>query len=607
MRINIIKLRTFINQNFIQNDPAILEEIHRQYRIKGRPESVLGRGKLVFGIYLNNKLFNGNRKNRPEKLRENLVFPESQCNQKISEAEWMSKISKADVIVFDAWNVLIQPLVTDSELYAYSEVVTACTGLQVCMLNKQQISDEAFEMIQRLRSELVIDNEFMHAIYNEAISQKKTVLIVDNIENISKIVTREALKRFNYSAKLIGMGSIPKENSLYITTYADDSYKSVYELGGPYRPWIKNNIVTDIYDNIVNLHLHGSSKEYAMFYEYGYLCGGILTAGYCQYLNRLAKEDDIDKILFVARDCCIIQKVYNKFFGEIDNSYLVTSRFSAVEMLFYTNPMEYINENIRTRIWRKKSDNTIGKILKECGIECVEKYLNQNGISANEDLDDSNIKDLTDIILEHKEEIAGTFANSTKAGCKYIRELIGTAKKIAIVDIGWRGKSFLYIKKLLEEQLKWDGKAIGVLIGANDNPATQDHIRQRNIKAFAFDDTNSRNCSQYSNIPWDEDEVLCIEALFSSEADTLLRYSEKEDGTIGFIYGRKNENIQIIRQVHQGIIDFCDEFVPMIQKYGLTVTAKDAYTPLDSAMRNKKLKKLLRDMYKELPGAMNGF
>lgn len=602
----MINPRRFINQNFIENNPTIVDEIKHQYKLKGRPESVLGRGILIAGICIKHKVLHSGI-NNDDKARSRLIYPESLNNQPISMEQWIEKIVNAEVVIFDAWYVLVQPLVDENELAAFAETVTGRIGLQACIGYGQQISDEDFNSIQDLRCDLVIDNEFTHKLFDKAVALGKQIYVVDNLEYVSKKVTRRALERFGYRCELIGLSSIHKKDAIYISTDIKDSYKAVNSLGNPYRAWVRPNIITNIYDNIVNLHIHGSNEKRDIFYEYGYICGGILAAGYCQYLNRLAKEKDIDKFIFVARDCYIIHQVYNRYFKEVDNEYFVTSRFSALEVLFGLEPMEYINENIRRRCWRKNADNSIRTILKECDLGILEKHLVTYGLEKNEDLNEDNLINLTDLILDHKDEISDVFADSRNAAVRYLDDTVGKAKRVAVVDIGWRGRSYMYIKRALKNLMSWQGMLTGVLIGVWDNPTTLDYIREDEIRTFAFENTNSRNCGSDEYKPLDEDEIICIEALFSSEADTLLRYKNTADGNVDFIFGKKNDNRLKINQIHTGIMDFCDSFVPIITRYGLTITPRDAYTPLDSVMRNKTLKKMIRDAYKELPGAINGF
>lgn len=348
------------------------------------------------------------------------------------------------------------------------------------------------------------------------------------------------------------------------------------------------------------------NKESKLFYEYGYTCGGILVTGFCQFINNLAKQEGVEKLIFVARDGYIMRQIYDKYFGEVSSEYLVFSRFASAELMFDEAPYEYINVNIRPRIYRKNADNSIGSILKECGITVLSRHINQSGLELTDILNEKNIDTLSDIILAYKEEIREEFNDSCEAAREYYLKIAGDSRKVCIVDIGWRGKSIVYLRNLLKSQYGWTGDVIGTMIGGDNYRPTQDLIRCNIVFPYVFENPEQRNQMDASSI-MDGKDIICMEMLFSSEDDTLLRYGFNEDGSVRFIYGKKNPNKDRIRWIHSGIIDFCNVFIPIIKKYDLVITKNDAFAPLGLALSNRCYKRLMHDKYIEVPGAINGF
>ncbi|MGN1008691.1 MAG: hypothetical protein ACI4PV_07065, partial [Butyricicoccus sp.] len=51
-----------------------------------------------------------------------------------------------------------------------------------------------------------------------------------------------------------------------------------------------------------------------------------------EFINKVVKEQDVDKILFVARDGYILKKVYDTFFHECANEYILFSRFCSEQI-----------------------------------------------------------------------------------------------------------------------------------------------------------------------------------------------------------------------------------------------------------------------------------
>ena len=159
----------------------------------------------------------------------------------------------------------------------------------------------------------------------------------------------------------------------------------------------------------------------------------------------------------------------------------------------------------------------------------------------------------------------------------------------------------------MERKYAWNGTVIGAQIGASDDRVTQQYIRNGLINSYAFEDAYWRKTGTTNGDIMEEDEIICIEALFSSEAKTLLRYKLSEGDSVDFIYGKENENQEKIREIHKGTLDFCEQFIPFLEKYQLHVTARDAYTPLDSLLQNKGCMKKIIHEYKEESNAIHGF
>ena len=95
--------------------------------------------------------------------------------------------------------------------------------------------------------------------------------------------------------------------------------------------------------------------------EFGYQYFGPIAYGYARFIEREAKQEQIDNILFVARDCYTIQRVFNVFNHKIKNHYIyangsirrITSckvSFRVVDSIEYIiNFFSKIDENIKEK------------------------------------------------------------------------------------------------------------------------------------------------------------------------------------------------------------------------------------------------------------------
>ena len=91
-------------------------------------------------------------------------------------------------------------------------------------------------------------------------------------------------------------------------------YPNVQEEGNHYRPMDMSAIIGSMYRGLVNIRLHSQCEIYPMLYEYGYVYGGLLALGYCQFIHRFVREHGITRILFLARDGDILKQVYERLY-----------------------------------------------------------------------------------------------------------------------------------------------------------------------------------------------------------------------------------------------------------------------------------------------------
>ncbi|MDY4095128.1 MAG: hypothetical protein SOY47_00190 [Lachnospiraceae bacterium] len=605
------KIRKVISQRLIENNGVLVQAMKNHNRIYGRSKSVWGRAKLAAELYWKYAILSKSpvevRLNRIKKMR----FPESTTPEKFDSQNIIEQGEKCGIIVLDFWNVLFYTGAQKGELLALFETITQYPGIVEYMEDSHEVSEKLKSDWEDLITDFALKNEFIYKLCEEAEKRRIKISVYNNSEEYENDVIKKILQRHNLRFEIHHENKMNSGDIVYITAQNNHAgsvyYKSVNIYGEAYRPFYQTNIITELYTQIVNLKFHAGDNQISFFYEYGFGYGGILACGFCQFLNDLAKKEDIDKFIFVARDGDILRKVYEKYFKTRETAYLVFSRFASYELIFEDFPEEYIDKNIKARIFRKNKDNSIKKILEECHLEVLKQILEDEGVCLSEQLTLDNYKLIKSLLLKSKKEIQSCFQESCDAAKKYFLSEADGYRKICIVDVGWHGKSTVYLKHLMERKYAWNGTVIGAQIGASDDRVTQQYIRNGLINSYAFEDAYWRKTGTTNGDIMEEDEIICIEALFSSEAKTLLRYKLSEGDSVDFIYGKENENQEKIREIHKGTLDFCEQFIPFLEKYQLHVTARDAYTPLDSLLQNKGCMKKIIHEYKEESNAIHGF
>lgn len=585
-------IRVQLNKRLIKNNALVVGEMQRYYEENGRPEHMVKRMGLLLGMLVRYVILKKNPLRIKQNKAQKQIYPESSVNWQIPEVDLLKKIEKADLIIFDIWNVLVCPGLSSRHLLALLETIINCPGFSTYSDSAFGTKEGCEDSLKKIALDFCLDNEYMHHMWNCARGMGKKIFLCNN-SDFNDAFIREAAAKFSYEGKIIHE---KLHTGLYITADSKNRtgivYQNVNKLGEPYRPFYRENIITVFYNRIVNLKFHAGQVGRNIFYEYGFACGGILTCGFCQYLNELVKHEKIDKLLFVARDGDIINKIYDKYFKECDTAYLYFSRAASYELIFEDFPEEYIEKNVKGRIKSSASQLTIGAILKECGLTCLEKGLIEYGISSQEVLNDSNFEKVQKFLLINKQKITDAFLDSSIAAKQYFLQEIEGCSNVCVVDLGWRGTSTVYLKHLFKKY-GWNGIVKGALIGAVLDDVTQIYMRNGMLYAYAFDNDFYRRTGPDNGEYMLQEELFCIEALFSSVEPTLLRYKTKENGNYGFIFDEKNPNREMTAEIQKGIMDYAETCAPTLQKYHLRILPRDAYTPLDACMKNMRYRKLV--------------
>ena len=65
-----------------------------------------------------------------------------------------------------------------------------------------------------------------------------------------------------------------------------------------------------------------------------------------QYIDNFAKKNNVEKILFLSRDCYLLSEIYKKYFNTIDNQYFMSSRYALCKINVQYNIELFIAQNI---------------------------------------------------------------------------------------------------------------------------------------------------------------------------------------------------------------------------------------------------------------------
>lgn len=331
-------------------------------------------------------------------------------------------------------------------------------------------------------------------------------------------------------------------------------YENCNKIGNPCRPDGFDSLTASLYKSIVNCHLHNGMHTYSKDYEHGFIYGGILSCGFCEWLNEYCENTNTEKILFLARDCDIISKVYHAYYQKIDNDYIITSRFAMFQLVFDENPEEFIRYFFKNRA--NLGSQTIQEALEETDLSFLVEKLAVSGIDRNAILTNMNYEAVRAFIYDNKLSIVQSFKKAKDAAVLYFTAAIGKAKKVCVADLGWGGTILVFMRQFINKYVSPSCDITGTYIGVASNSDTNSYVASKVIVPYLFSYSYNRDIRIITD---SEKGMACatmIEALFTSSVATLLKYSLTEKNEVTFIYDCHTSENEQIKVMHQGILEF---------------------------------------------------
>ena len=329
------------------------------------------------------------------------------------------------------------------------------------------------------------------------------------------------------------------------------------------------DISGSMYRALINNKMHSGTWEENVHYDYGYRVGGILAAGFCRYLNELAERLEIDKILFCARDCEIVWRIYNRFYRRFDNSYISISRYAILQATSELYFHDFIGRSALRHASEKRSTMTISTVLEEAGFGYLTEKLEEYDIERF--LFPQNLKKgrLEEFLYANRGTIIEHNQNSKLAAEQYYSDQVGSAKRILVVDIGWSGTCISALKYLLQQNRKFDELEIfGALMCTSRNEVLTNSVSSCEFDSFLYSPQDNMDLTRFF-MPGGRRSTreldlihMPLEYLFTSTDGSLARFEIDPSGKIELVKARRTPpNISEIASMQEGMEDFNADYL----------------------------------------------
>jgi predicted HAD superfamily hydrolase len=373
-------------------------------------------------------------------------------------------------------------------------------------------------------------------------------------------------------------------------------YENVNEIGNKYRAESMSPIVGSAYAGIVNAHLHNGLSAFSPYYEYGFTYAGLYITGYCSYIERYCRNNNIEKVLFLSRDGDIYHKVFNKLYKEIDNEYVYWSRIPAIKSTVTKNRDRFFLQVVKQKAFDIRKSR-IGKLLDKIELGNLKRYLGDYNLKEDEFLSAGNYKILENLCADHWNEIVETYEEDNYNFKEYFKSVVGDRKSILVVDVGWTGNVVLTIKDIINEVVP-DSNVKCMLAGikGTDKSESAPLILTESVLPYIFSQSLNSDIHDYHHNTNKRLNTFLFEMMTQSNSSTFI--GEKGGDFIFDIpetenYGKNNE-------IHEGIMDFADIYSKTFKdfEYMLNISGYDAYMPFKLLVKDLTfIKKYFNDFH----------
>lgn len=522
---------------------------------------------------------------------QNGVINFSELRQK-AEAVARQKTSKPnfEIDIYDIYEEISRSCFLQKE-YAEKEIALE---KEICYANPYIL--EVFNLLKKKKKTIAVTSDmYLPSKVIKAILEKNGFIGIDKIfvsceqgYNKASGVLFEIVKKEYPNARTFAHIGDNEESDIKGAQKAGVDgyyYENCNEFGNKFRPATLISPVSQMYKGVVNNYLYNGMCQDSARESFAFLYAGPIVVGYCEYINEFMKNHNLDKILFMARDMNIFYKMYNKFYKKYDNEYVITSRFALQECLYKDFTEEVLFHTINVRANR---GYTIEQTLKEVGLEFLLSFLSNANLNPKTFLSFTNLEKVKDVIKDNIDLVAERFEVNEQVAIEYFKDKIGKAKKLCIVDLGWRGSIIAYLKYLLVDKWKLCDEVKGVLFGSTINTASTPLLSRGIVDTFAYNHIKNRDFIRNNNWGLEYITMIALESVFTSTENSLIEYRKNKNNEVEFLTYEDNPNKAIIKEFHKGIEKFVGLFEKARKNYKkyLPISAVDSYEPINIILNN---------------------
>lgn len=363
-------------------------------------------------------------------------------------------------------------------------------------------------------------------------------------------------------------------------------YKNCHEIGEPYRADGMSPLVGSLYSGIINTYLHNGIKTYSPYYEYGFIYGGLYVFGFCNWIYQKAKKENIDKILFLARDGDVYQKVFNMLFDDMTNEYFYWSRIANMKATITVSRAEFLKRIIFNKA-HLPIPISLGDLFRAVSLDFLVEQLGQYKLRETDVLTPELVPTVERFCIANWEKIVKEYEEEVEPMKRYLEGAVRGAQKVAVVDVGWVGSGPQGIRYLLEDRWK-TGCEVSCYLAASVHPMLTYNINELmngNLEPYMFSSMYNRNLFDVHKMTNSGMNNAFFELFTQANQPSFAGIDT--NGEFQFDVAEVS-NYGINAEIQQGIIDFCGLYNHFTRDnhYLRNIAGYDAYLPFRMLIRD---------------------
>jgi len=454
----------------------------------------------------------------------------------------------------------------------------------ICNMYKTRELDVEFSLCQI--------NKKIKEVYDWCVLNKKIIIIISDMylpQNlIEKILFSNGYQTY---CKLYLSSKIKKTKStgdLYSVVIKDLGIKAneIIHIGDNFKSDYKRakekglesiHINEDEYSNILFDSNHilprNSNKDYKalsafinnhcirkadnFYYQIGFETLGPILMGFIRWLNQKFKENNLEKIYFLARDGKIFQNAYSILNAEHERlEYMYASRRALIVPTLWM--CKTLDEVVATMFLA--GTGTISTFLDKIGLKDTDykKLLNSFGYSINRKYVYKQLfreKNFNRFFEKIKYDMHQNSKSEFNVYVAYLKQ-IDFKGRIAVIDIGWHGNMQKALQKICAAA-NLNVEIYGYYLGLN--PSDEKNKNPTNAYGYLFDTDKN-----YKNFKFLQNFISILEMMCTASHGSVKRillengkfYPDKK--TLEYIdtNGQFTCEYYVIQQIQEGAINF---------------------------------------------------